>query len=46
MKHFFIIMCAVVGLAIGLLLSKAVVSPFLHDTETLMPKNGIVLNYR
>jgi hypothetical protein len=44
MKHFFIMfLCAVTGLVIGLLLSKAVVSPFLQDTETLMPKNGVII---
>ncbi len=47
MKHFMIgLLCVFVGVVTGLLLSNAVISPFLPGTEALMAKNGlIVLTY-
>lgn len=44
MKHFMIgLLCVFVGVVTGLLLSDAVISPFLPGTETLMAKNGLVV---
>ena len=44
MKHFLIaLLCVFAGLLTGLLLSEAVIRPFLPDTETLLPKNGLVI---
>jgi len=46
MKHFVIgLLCVFVGVVTGLLLSEAVISPFLPGTETLMAKNGLVVLY-
>ncbi len=44
MKRTFIaLLCAFVGMIIGLLLSEAVISPILPHAETLQPKNGLVI---
>lgn len=46
MKHFVIgLLCVFVGVVTGLLLSEAVINPFLPGTETLMAKNGLVILY-
>jgi hypothetical protein len=46
MKHFLIgFLCVFVGVVTGVLLSEAVISPFLPGTETLMAKNGLVILY-
>jgi hypothetical protein len=47
MKHFMIgLLCVFVGVVTGLLLSEAVIGPFLPGTDTLLAKNGlIVLTY-
>jgi len=44
MKHFLIgFLCVFVGVVTGVLLSEAVISPFLPGTETLLAKNGLVV---
>ena len=44
MKQFFMALsCVVVGLLTGLLLSNAVISPLLASTETVAPKNGLIV---
>jgi hypothetical protein len=44
MRHFLIaLLCVFVGLLTGLSLSEAVITPFLPGTETLLPKNGLVV---
>ena len=44
MKQFLMALsCLIVGLLTGLLLSNAVTSPFLSGTETLAPKNGLIV---
>lgn len=46
MKHFMIgFLCVLVGVVTGLLLSEAVIGPFLPGTETLLAKNGLVILY-
>lgn len=46
MKHYMIgIICVFVGVVTGLLLSEAVISPFLPGPETLLAKNGLVILY-
>ena len=43
-KHFLItFLCVFVGMLTGLLLSETVVTTFLPSTQTLLPKNGIVI---
>jgi hypothetical protein len=44
MRHFFIvIICVLVGVTTGLLLSKVYVAPYIEDKETLAPRNGLIL---
>lgn len=44
MNHFLIaLLCVFVGLLTGLLLSESVITPFLPGTETLLPRNGLVV---
>jgi hypothetical protein len=44
MKHFLLtFLCVFAGMLTGLLLSEAVVGPFLPSTGALLPKNGMVL---
>ena len=35
--------CVIVGLLTGLLLSNAVISPFLSGTDSLAPENGLIV---
>ena len=43
-NHFFMtFLCVFVGMLTGLLLSETVVTTFLPSTQTLLPKNGMVL---
>jgi len=44
MKHFLVaLLCVLVGLSTGLLLSEILIAPFIPGTEILGPRNGLVV---